>query len=53
VVEKVILDTLQKTGEEFDVTFSQGYGPVDIDSDIEGKRAPLPWFSQLLRSYRL
>jgi acetylornithine deacetylase len=53
VVEKVILDTLQKTGEEFDVTFSQGYGPVDIDSDIEGKRAPLPWFPQLLRSYRL
>jgi acetylornithine deacetylase len=40
VVEKLILDTLQKTGEEFDVTFSQGYGPVDIDSDVEGKKPP-------------
>ncbi len=36
-VEKVILETLEKVGEELDVSFSPGYGPIDIDHDVEGE----------------
>ena len=36
-VEKVILEVLEELGEELDVTFTPGYGPVDIDHDVEGK----------------
>ncbi|KAH8602734.1 hypothetical protein B0O99DRAFT_499330 [Bisporella sp. PMI_857] len=36
VVEKIILDALKSSGEEFDVTVHNGYGPVYIDNDIEG-----------------
>lgn len=36
-VKKIILDAIQKTGQELDVEFSTGYGPVDIDSDVEGR----------------
>jgi len=35
-VQKIVLDTIQKGGEVLDVSFSQGYGPVFINSDIEG-----------------
>ena len=41
-VQKIVLDTIQKGGEVLDVNFSQGYGPVFINSDVEGKRAPFP-----------
>jgi acetylornithine deacetylase len=37
VIEKIVLDTLNKTGEQFDVKFNSGYGPVYIDSDVPGK----------------
>jgi acetylornithine deacetylase len=37
-VEKVILDAIQKAGEELDVKFLAGYGPVYIDSDVQGKK---------------
>jgi acetylornithine deacetylase len=37
VVERVILEALDKVGEEFDVNFTPGYGPVDIDHDVEGE----------------
>jgi acetylornithine deacetylase len=37
VVEKLILEALGKLDEELDVTFTPGYGPVDIDHDVEGK----------------
>jgi len=37
VVEKILMDTIQKASEELDVKVSQGYGPVYIDSDVEGK----------------
>jgi acetylornithine deacetylase len=37
VVEGVILDALENVGEELDVTFTPGYGPVDIDHDVEGE----------------
>ncbi|KAF8863349.1 putative peptidase M20 domain-containing protein [Acephala macrosclerotiorum] len=36
-IEKIILDTLQKVGQELDVNFGGGYGPVYIDSDVPGK----------------
>ncbi|KAG0650912.1 Peptidase M20 domain-containing [Hyphodiscus hymeniophilus] len=36
VVQKIVLDTIQKAGEELDVTFTAGYGPVFINSDVEG-----------------
>jgi len=35
-IEKIILDTLQQTGEELEVKFNGGYGPVYIDSDVPG-----------------
>jgi len=42
VVEKILLDAIEKAGEELDVKVSKGYGPVYIDSDVEGKdRTPL------------
>jgi acetylornithine deacetylase len=37
VIEKILLDAIQKAGQELDVTFLAGYGPVYIDSDIPGK----------------
>jgi acetylornithine deacetylase len=36
-VEKVILEALEKLEEEFDVNFTPGYGPVDIDHDVKGE----------------
>lgn len=36
-VEKVILEVLEELGEELDVSFTPGYGPVEIDHDVEGK----------------
>lgn len=35
-IEKIILDTLDAVGQELDVQFNGGYGPVHIDSDVEG-----------------
>lgn len=37
-VEKVILDAIQKAGEELDVKFLASYGPVHINSDVPGKK---------------
>ena len=39
VIEKLILDAVQATGEELDITFHGGYGPVYIDSDVPGKKS--------------
>lgn len=36
-VHKILLDAIEKTGEELDVSFSSGYGPVFLNSDVEGK----------------
>ena len=36
-VEKAILEALGKLDEELDASFTPGYGPVDIDHDVEGK----------------
>ncbi|TVY20631.1 Peptidase M20 domain-containing protein [Lachnellula arida] len=36
ILEKIILETLLKADEELDVSFSGGYGPVYIDSDVPG-----------------
>ena len=36
-VQKIVLDTIQKGGEALDVSFTQGYGPVFINSDVKGK----------------
>ncbi|KAH9221603.1 hypothetical protein DL95DRAFT_381917 [Leptodontidium sp. 2 PMI_412] len=35
-VQKIILDTVNKQGEELEVKFLGGYGPVYIDSDVPG-----------------
>ncbi|KAL3424723.1 C6 zinc finger domain-containing protein [Phlyctema vagabunda] len=35
-VQKIILDAIKKTGQELDVRFTQGYGPIPIDSDVKG-----------------
>ncbi|KAN0122602.1 Zn-dependent exopeptidase [Hyaloscypha variabilis] len=35
-VEKVLLDAIQKAGQELDVEFHPGYGPIYIDSDVPG-----------------
>jgi acetylornithine deacetylase len=35
-IQKIVLDTIQKGGEELDIKFSVGYGPVYIDSDVPG-----------------
>ncbi len=37
-VENILLDAIQKAGEELEVDFLYGYGPVYIDSDVPGKR---------------
>ena len=37
VIHKILLDAIEKTGEKLDVSFSPGYAPVFIDSDVEGK----------------
>jgi len=37
VIEKIISGTLLGADEELDVTFSGGYGPVYIDSDVPGE----------------
>jgi len=36
VVEEILLDAIQKAGQELDVTFIAGYGPIYIDSDVPG-----------------
>jgi acetylornithine deacetylase len=36
-VHKIVLDTIQKGGEVLDVRFSHGYGPVFVNSDVDGK----------------
>ncbi|RFU26715.1 hypothetical protein B7463_g9625, partial [Scytalidium lignicola] len=35
-VKEVLLEAIQQTGQELDVEFGWGYGPVYIDSDVEG-----------------
>ncbi|KAG4439524.1 hypothetical protein IFR05_005009 [Cadophora sp. M221] len=35
-VQKIVLDTVDKQGEELEVKFLGGYGPVYIDSDVPG-----------------
>jgi acetylornithine deacetylase len=42
-VEKVILEAIQKAGEELDVKFVASYGPVHIDSDVPGKKCRKLW----------
>jgi acetylornithine deacetylase len=42
VIHKILLDAIEKTGEELHVSFSPGYGPVFINSDVEGKVCPHP-----------
>ena len=48
VVQKIVLDTIQNSEEDLDVSFSSGYGPVFINSDVEGKTALLFHFWNLL-----
>ncbi len=36
VIEKAILETVEELGEELDVRFLGGHGPVYIDSDVPG-----------------
>jgi acetylornithine deacetylase len=40
VVQKIVLDAVRKTGEDLDVSFAGGYGPVFINSDVEGRDVP-------------
>ena len=35
-LRKSVLDTIEKTGQDLEVEFTQGYGPVHCDSDVEG-----------------
>ncbi|ESZ98843.1 hypothetical protein SBOR_0701 [Sclerotinia borealis F-4128] len=35
-IQKLVLDVVEKTGQDLEVTFTQGYGPVHCDSDVEG-----------------
>ncbi|TGO89162.1 hypothetical protein BPOR_0122g00100 [Botrytis porri] len=35
-LRKLVLDVIEKTGQDLDVEFTQGYGPVHCDSDVEG-----------------
>ena len=35
-IEKIVRETLDKTGEEFELEVRPGYGPVPIDSDVPG-----------------
>ena len=37
-VEKILLEAISKTGEELDVEFKAGYGPIYIDSDVPGRK---------------
>ena len=37
-VEKILLEAISKAGEELDVEFRAGYGPIHIDSDVPGRR---------------
>ena len=37
VIQKIVLDSIKKSGEVLDVSFSVGYGPVFINSDVDGK----------------
>jgi acetylornithine deacetylase len=36
-VERLILEVAEGLGEPFDLEFTEGYGPVDIDHDVEGE----------------
>jgi len=36
VIMKLVLDTVQKAGQELDVVFNSGYGPVPIDHEVKG-----------------
>ncbi|KAF7867385.1 hypothetical protein EAF04_005468 [Stromatinia cepivora] len=35
-IQKLVLDVVEKTGQDLKVEFTQGYGPVHCDSDVEG-----------------
>lgn len=35
-LRKSVLDIIEKTGQDLEVEFTQGYGPVHCDSDVEG-----------------
>lgn len=48
VIKKAILDTIKGLGEELDVEFIGGYGPVYIDSDAPGKQIPFIFNLDLL-----
>lgn len=37
VIEEIIMKAIRKSGQELDVRFNGGYGPVYIDSDVPGK----------------
>jgi acetylornithine deacetylase len=37
VIEKIVGDAIRKTGQELEVDVHSGYGPVYIDSDVQGK----------------
>jgi acetylornithine deacetylase len=37
VIEKIVGDAIRKTGQELEVDVHPGYGPVYIDSDVQGK----------------
>ncbi|PBP18516.1 c6 zinc finger domain containing protein [Diplocarpon rosae] len=36
IIQKALLETVEKLGEELDISFVGGYGPVYIDSDVPG-----------------
>ncbi|KAJ8070415.1 hypothetical protein OCU04_000789 [Sclerotinia nivalis] len=35
-IQKLVLDVVEKTGQDLEVEFTQGYGPVHCDIDVEG-----------------
>lgn len=35
-IEKIVIDTLHKTGEKFELEARPGYGPVPLDADVPG-----------------
>ncbi|CAD6448063.1 13747cb1-88fd-49ba-977e-08297f012149 [Sclerotinia trifoliorum] len=35
-IQKLVLDVIEKTGQDLKVEFTQGYGPVHCDIDVEG-----------------
>lgn len=47
-IHKLVLEAIRSGGEELDVTFSQGYPPISIDTDVEGKVASIPQCHYLL-----